>query len=124
MQTVLDPEQNAGEGYGLAPIGHVVNVKSAHAVPIGVSTTLAFDEGYGWNSVKTAIRDTVDSYLLELRKMWADSSHTVVRVSQIEARILGIKGIMDITNTKLNGDAANVTLGPYEIPVTGGVSEG
>ena len=29
VQQTLDPEENAGEGYGLAPIGHVVSVASA-----------------------------------------------------------------------------------------------
>lgn len=122
VQTILDPEQNAGEGYGLAPIGHVVNVKSARAVAVEVKTTLVFEEGYGWNNLNGVVRDTVEAYLLELRKQWADSSYTVVRVSQIEARLLGVKGIMDISNTKLNGSAANVVLGMYEIPVAGGVS--
>ena len=124
VQTILDPEQNAGEGYGLAPIGHVVNVKSARAVAIEVKTTLAFDEGYSWNSLNSIVQNTVEAYLFELRKQWADSSYTVVRVSQIEARLLGVKGIMDISNTELNGSAANVILGPYEIPVAGGVAAG
>lgn len=121
VQTILDPGENAGEGYGIAPIGHVVNVKSAASVEIEVRTTLTFDEGYSWNNLKTPITEAVDTYLLELRKEWADSSFIVVRISQVEARILAVTGIVDITDTKLNGTAANVTLGTYEIPVIGGV---
>lgn len=34
----------------------------------------------------------------------------------------GIKGIVDISNTKINGIANNLTLDKYEIPVMGGVS--
>ncbi len=121
IQTVLDPEENAGEGYGTAPIGHVVNVRSAVPVEIEVRTTLAFDEGYGWNNLKTPITEAVEGYLLELRQAWADSGPLVVRVSQIEARILAVRGVMDIADTRLNAEAANVTLGQYEIPVMGGV---
>jgi len=45
-----------------------------------------------------------------------------VRISQIETRLLTIKGIVDIDSTKINGAADNFTLGKYEIPVFGGAS--
>lgn len=123
IQTKLDPEQNAGEGYGLAPIGHVVRVKSAETVEVTITTTLTFEEGYGWNNLKTAIQAAAEAYLLELRKEWADSTNIVVRISQLETRILGVKGVVDITDTKVNGTANNFNLTEYQIPVLGGVSE-
>lgn len=122
VQEALDPVENAGEGWGLAPIGHVVSVKSARPVEVEVRTTLAFEEGYGWNGLSTAIREVVDGYLLELRRGWADRVSTVVRISQIEARILAVRGVADIADTRLNGVAANLVLGEYDIPVTGGVA--
>lgn len=122
VQTTLDPVQNAGEGVGLAPIGHVVSVKSAGTVGVYVTTTVTFDEGYNWSNLKTAIQDAVDAYLLELRQEWAATTSTIVRISQIESRILAVKGVADIANTKINGSASNLTLGTYNIPVIGGVS--
>lgn len=121
VQTILDPEENAGEGYGTAPIGHIVHVKSAVPVAVEVRTTLSFEEGYGWNSLKIPIMEAVEEYLLRLRQAWADSGSLVVRISQMESRILAVKGVADIADTRLNGEAANMTLGPYEIPVMGGV---
>lgn len=122
VQTALDPVQNAGEGVGLAPIGHVVSVKSAGATLVYVTTTVTFDEGYNWSNLKTAIQDAVDAYLLELRQGWAATTSTIVRISQIESRILAVPGVADIANTKINGSASNLTLGTYNIPVIGGVS--
>ena len=122
VQTALDPVQNAGEGVGLAPIGHVVSVKSAGATLVYVTTTVTFDEGYNWSNLKTAIQDAVDAYLLELRQGWAATTSTIVRISQIESRILAVSGVADIANTKINGSASNLTLGTYNIPVIGGVS--
>ena len=55
IQTELDPVQNAGEGYGLAPIGHVVSVKSAETVAVYVTTTVTFEEGSNWTNTKAAI---------------------------------------------------------------------
>lgn len=122
IQTELDPVQNAGEGYGLAPIGHVVNVKSAEPIQIYITTMLTFEEGFSWSNMTSAIQDVIKAYLLELRQSWADSSYTIVRISQIETRILGVEGVIDITNTKINGVADNLTLGQYQVPVFGGVS--
>ncbi len=122
IQAELDPVENAGEGAGLAPIGHVVSVKSADPVQAYITTSVTFNEGYNWTNTNTLIREAIDSYLLELRKEWADSSNIVVRVSQIETRILGVDGVLDVTNTKINGSANNLTLTKYQIPVLGGVS--
>lgn len=122
IQTVIDPVQNAGEGYGLAPIGHVVSVKSAEAVGLNITTDVIFDEGYNWSNTKTAIQEAISSYLLELRKSWAESNYTVVRISQIETRVLTVQGIIDISNTKINGSTNNMTLTRYQIPTMGEVS--
>lgn len=123
IQTVIDPVQNAGEGYGLAPVGHVVSVKSAVPVMVNVNLTIVFEEGYSWLNLQNSIKEAVDTYLLELRKSWSDNDFTVVRISQMEARVLAIKGVTDVTNTTINGNSSNLTLGKYEIPIIGGVSQ-
>ncbi len=123
VQKTIDPEEYAGEGYGLAPIGHVVMVKSASGREIVIKTKVTFDTGYSWTSLRSEIESAIKNYFAELRKEWADTSYLIVRVSQIETRILNIRGIVDIQNTALNGVEDNCVLGPYEVPVFGGVSE-
>lgn len=125
IQTVkdtFDPDENAGEGYGLAPIGHLVNVQTVKEQKITVKTNITFDVGYGWANLQNTINETIEAYLLELRKDWANNENLIVRISQIETRLLTIKGIVDIDSTKINGAADNFTLGKYEIPVFGGAS--
>lgn len=122
VQDTIDPAENAGEGYGLAPIGHVVSVKSAKEITVTLKAEITFDAGYSWSNLQNSIDTAVQDYLLELRKGWADASYLVVRISQIEARLLSIKGIVDIENTKINGSTNNLVLGEYEVPVFGGAS--
>lgn len=122
VQQILDPEENAGEGYGLAPIGHVVYVDSAIAVNIEIRTSIVFENNYSWLNTQTEIRKAIEDYLLELRKQWQDTSHIVVRISQIEGRILGVTGVIDISGTTLNGNSENLTLDEYEIPILGEVT--
>lgn len=122
VQTAIDPEVNAGDGFGLAPIGHVVKVESAKAKEITIKTTLTFETGYGWGNLQSPIEEAISAYFLELRKEWADSSYLIVRLSQIDNRILNVPGIIDVQDTSINGSQSNLDLGKYEIPVFGGVS--
>ena len=59
----------------------------------------------------------IDKYFLELAKEWENSESMIVRIAQIEARLLSISGILDITGTMLNDNAANITLNYEYIPV-------
>ncbi len=123
VQRTIDPEEYGGEGYGLAPIGHVVLVRSAEGVQIAVKVKITFDYGYNWTKLRSSIEGVITEYFSELRREWAEVSTLVVRISQIETRILGIRGIIDVEDTMLNGHDENYILGAYEVPVFGGVSE-
>lgn len=123
VQETIDPDENAGEGYGIIPIGHIVTVESAKIKNVTVTTNITFDVGYSWSNLQSSINEVISSYLFELRKTWADTPYLVVRISQIETRLLSVKGIVDIDSTKINGASDNLTLGKYEVPMFGGASE-
>lgn len=118
VQEAIDPDPQ-GQGYGIAPIGHTVTVRTADEAKINISTKITFQEGYSWNGLKTAITEAMNAYLLEIRTAWANETASVVRISQIETRILNIQGVIDVSGTKINGTASNLALGAYEIPVLG-----
>lgn len=119
IQTLLDPEVNAGEGEGLAPIGHEVHVSSVIGTVIHVSTAITYQMDYAFEDVKSYIEDAVDSYFQELNKAWEDSSRLTVRIAQIESRLLDIEGILDVKGTMLNGAEENIILGEEAIAVRG-----
>ena len=122
VQTVIDPVQNHGEGLGLAPIGHVVTVEGITETVINIETEITYDEGWSWEDIESTANDVIDNYFNELSKSWADNSNIIVRISQIETRILDIEGVIDIQNTKLNSQTKNITLEENSIPKRGTVS--
>lgn len=122
VQTAMDPEINAGEGLGLAPIGHVVSVASATGVKVNVRTRVVFESGYSWGNLQSSVNEAVGEYLLFLRKEWARMEQTVVRIAQIENHIIGIPGIIDISDTTINGKDSNLILETDEVPVFGEVA--
>lgn len=119
VQDIIDPDENAGEGYGIAPIGHSVLVKSAQGVTVNASLSILFEEGYELERLQSSIEQVIKDYLSELRQAWAESRFLVVRTARIEAGVLGIKGILDIRETKVNGASDNLVLGKYQVPVFG-----
>lgn len=122
VQQQIDPSNDAS-GVGIAPIGHIVTVKGATSVPINVSTTLTYADGWSYEQAKIFIDETIDKYLLELRQDWENNDTTIVRLSMIESRLLDCDGIIDVENTTLNGSDHNLQLGKYELPVRGVFNE-
>lgn len=119
VQTKVDPIQNTGEGLGIAPIGHVVTVDSADKVDVQVKFTLTFKDS-SWEQVSTQVKEVVEKYFNSLREKWSETD-IVVRISQIESRILDIEGVIDIQNTTLNGETSNLYLDDEQVPMLLGV---
>lgn len=124
VQTQVDPTQNAGQGLGIAPIGHTVTVQSAESVKINIALNLAFKSGFNWSNVESSVKDVINAYLEELRKEWVNTDNVIVRIAHIESRILNIAGIEDISNTTINGETNNLSLTDEQVPVMGDVANG
>lgn len=122
IQTAIDPVSNQGEGIGLAPIGHVVTVVGVSTTTIDISTTITLKSTWTWEDVLPYIQNVIDKYFLELAKTWEDESALVVRISQIESRLLDLEGIIDIENTKINNETSNLVLNANNIPVRGEIT--
>lgn len=119
VQTAIDPIPNQGQGLGIAPIGHFVTVQGAAERDVGITSRLVFKTGYSWEQLKPAIEEQVEAYFAELRMGWEAEDYLIVRISQIETRILSIEGVLDVGDTTLNSQAGNLALGADEIPVRG-----
>ena len=124
VQSAVDPEENSGEGDGMAPICHHVKIYAATGVTVNVSATLTLDTGYTVAGVKDSVEAAIGAYLLQLRKDWEDNALTsdYVRIAQIEARILTVEGVLDVADTEINGDAENLELTFEKVPIMGEVT--
>ena len=121
VQQEIDPSKT-GDGIGIAPIGHIVNIVGVEGVAINVTATITCDTGYTFEDVQSNITAKVTEYLLSLSQKWADTENLVVRRSQIESLILSVPYVLDVTDTALNGAEENIILDKDSIPVMGGVT--
>ena len=122
VQEAIDPAPQ-GTGTGIAPIGHTVTVVSAVEKSIEIYCRLTFVEGYTWSQIESKAIEAIEAYLLEMRKAW-ENGGLIVRVSQIENRLLNLEGVLDIADTTINGVEDNLSLEVDELPILGGVTNG
>lgn len=123
VQDVIDPERNHAEGLGLAPIGHYVTVVGAEPTTVNITTTIMFQDGYNLEQLREKLESTIDQYLLEIRSQlkdnWEETTQLVVRISQIESRLLMVDGVQDIMGTQLNGVEQNLIITENHVPIRG-----
>lgn len=110
VQELVDPEQNQGKGYGIAPIGHVVTVEGAKEQFVDVSMVITYQSGWSFLDMVGYLEKLIDDYFQELNEKWAQNNAIVIRTSQIESRVLELEGVLDVSHTKLNGIEENLVL--------------
>lgn len=122
VQSEIDPVGHSGEGLGLAPIGHVVTVVGVKGKTVNIVTNITYQTGWNWDSAKSYILNAIDNYFKELGRTWDENENLIVRISQLESRILACEGVLDIQGTTLNGSTSNLSLAVDEVPVRGTVN--
>lgn len=119
VQNAIDPTGDQ-TGIGIAPIGHIVTVFGAEAFNISISAKVVLKDNMNVEDIKKAINEAIDNYFLSLSMKWDKEESLIIRVSQIETRMLGVNGIIDITDTKINNQYSNIILKENQIPKRNG----
>lgn len=124
VQTAIDPVKNAGEGIGIAPIGHRVTVEGTTWKDISISMKVTVSSGEPADYADV-IKKEIQAYFDELNESWADTevvkdseyrnTGVTVRIAQIEYRVMNIDGIIDAENITINGSASNFMAGNDEL---------
>jgi uncharacterized phage protein gp47/JayE len=121
VQNAVDPPGFAGEGMGIAPIDHFVNVIGVTPLIINVAATAVYDDGYSFEELGSQIMAAIDEYLLSLNRSWESGELLMIRIARLESRLLDIEGIIDVSDMTLNGLEVNIPLGENEIAARGDV---
>lgn len=121
VQEQVDPTQDQA-GIGIAPIGHIVTVEGAEEVEIEVESSFTLEAGVTREGIQESVNKAITDYFTALSKEWDSQDNIIVRISQIETRLLGVSGVLDLDSTTINGSSGNITLQSNQIPVLyGGV---
>lgn len=134
VQKLIDPVNASGvqgDGLGIAPIDHKVTVVAPEEVTVNITASIVLQVPYEVGQVQPAVEQAIEAYMIELRHDWATPNEfneyaLSVYTSRITAAIVGVPGISNVTNVRLNGTAADITLQQtgqkQQIPVKGTVT--
>ena len=134
VQKLIDPVNASGvqgDGLGIAPIDHKVTVVAPEEVTVNITASIVLQVPYEVGQVQPAVEQAIEAYMVELRHDWATPNEfneyaLSVYASRITAAIVGVPGISNVTNVRLNGTAADITLQQtgqkQQIPVKGTVT--
>lgn len=133
VQEYVDPIPYAQQGVGLAPVGHRVTVAGAEWQKIDVGLKIVFNGASSFNNKKERISEIIQNYFKELNNGWQktqivttqryENLGLIVRISQIEARLIAEEFVQDISHTTLNGNEDNIQLDPYKLAFLGSIKE-
>lgn len=101
--------------------GHVVTVDTVNELRITVQTKLTLTGEATKDDIKKEIETLINNYFLELKKEWEVNDSVIVRLSRIDTILLNAAGAIDVSNTVLNGQAMNIALDKFQIPILEGV---
>lgn len=133
VQEAIDPVPFAQNGVGIAPIGHRVTVEAAGTSSIAIGLKIKFLGTDTWATCEQDIKETIQGYFDELNASWQDTlvvstsryenRGIVVRISQIESRLLARPYVADISHTTLNGEEENIELANTDLATLGAVTD-
>lgn len=124
VQSEVDPETNAGEGIGVAPIGHIVTCVGADSATVNITADFTYeDDNYHLNACISDMQTAIDDYFLKLNQSWEDLSKITVRVADIISVLMAVEGVLDVQNVKLNGFTDNLITDKDSLVVRGTINE-
>lgn len=113
LKNIIDPDENTGEGYGIAPIGHYVTITTPQEYTIDVSLTCEIASGAEIGEVRQAITDILTEYFNALRRQFAQNINiTIYRsriITVIENNISSVLNI-DLESVLLNNSSTDIIL--------------
>lgn len=118
VQQIVDPENAQGvkgTGLGIAPIGHNVTIVTPDEVTIDISANITLQNGYNIGQIEPSVVTALADYIQSLKESWADANDLNVYtcdifVARVTATIVGVTGIANVTEVKLNGESKDIML--------------
>ena len=116
VQEMIDPAPQ-GEGYGLAPIDHVVTVVAPEKLLVNIATHVTVQSDMTILAVQDKINAAIEDYFDEQRRVWNQINNvtgrgyslTIYR-SQLLSKIMAVPGVVNATLPKLNDVDGDVSM--------------
>lgn len=117
VQAIIDPPDEPGMGYGLAPIDHVVTVIAPESFLVNIQSTIELDPNFTLAQVTINIKSGIENYFAKQRERWNDVNNQTGRGyslsiyrSQVLAEIMKVDGVLNASLPLLNDSESDISM--------------
>jgi uncharacterized phage protein gp47/JayE len=110
IKSQIDPEENSGEGVGIAPIGHFVTITTPVEETVNISMTVEYLTDAEEGEANQVINEIVEEYIDSVRRQFAQDVRLSVYRSKIIELVMSGAGdyILNIDTVLLNGNSRDL----------------
>lgn len=119
VQDYFQPLANPAEG--LAPIGHLVTVKTSSELNLVIAASIRCAIGSSYELIKVRVEQSIREYIASI-----GFKDEIVYVSRLMVAILNVEGVIDVQGLTVNGVDTNVLLNKtadsYQVPAVASIA--
>lgn len=109
LKEQIDPDEDTGQGVGIAPIGHYVTITTPAKKYVNVSMSVELMNTVTLETIKEDIEKKISEYFETVRKSFGQNVNLTIYRARIIEKILELKEVLNVKDVALNGNFIDVT---------------
>lgn len=109
LKEQIDPDEDTGQGVGIAPIGHYVTITTPAKKYVNVSMNVELTNTVTLETIKEDIEKKISEYFETVRKSFGQNVNLTIYRARIIEKVLELKEVLNVKDVALNGNFTDVT---------------
>lgn len=109
LKEQIDPDEDTGQGVGIAPIGHYVTITTPAKKYINISMSVELMNTVTLETIKEDIERKISEYFETVRKSFGQNVNLTIYRARIIEKVLELKEVLNVKDVALNGNFTDVT---------------
>ena len=109
LKEQIDPDEDTGQGVGIAPIGHYVTITTPVKKYVNVSMSVELMNTVTLETIKEDIERKISEYFETVKKSFGQNVNLTIYRARIIEKVLELKEVLNVKDVALNGNFTDVT---------------
>lgn len=106
----IDPEENSGEGFGIAPIGHYVTITTPIKNEISITLSVELEAEVTVSQIQEKIEAELNKYFESVRKEFGQDKTLAIYRARVIDSVLNVREVLNVKNVLLNNIDEDIIL--------------
>lgn len=106
----IDPEENSGEGFGIAPIGHYVTITTPIKNEISITLSVELEADVTVSQIQEKIETELNKYFESVRKKFGQDKTLAIYRARVIDSVLNVREVLNVKNVLLNNVDEDIIL--------------